>query len=51
MAILFYGPITDALYEWTDPEGPLWYQFDLLNALLSTLLYAVYLAVTGRQAS
>lgn len=51
MAILFYGPITDALYEWTDPAGPLWYQFDLLNALLSTLLYAVYLAATGRQAN
>ena len=50
MAILFYGPITDAIYRWSDPEGPLWYQFDLLNALLATLLYAVYLAFAARRA-
>lgn len=51
MAILFYGPITDAIYEWSDPEGPIWYQFDLLNALLSTLLYAGYLAFIGSRRS
>lgn len=49
MAILFYGPITDALYRWTDPEGPIWYQFDLLNAFVATLLYAGYLAAAGRR--
>ena len=50
MAILFYGPITDALYRWTDPEGPIWFQFDLLNALVATLLYGAYLAFIGRRA-
>ncbi|BAQ15648.1 zinc ribbon domain-containing protein [Methyloceanibacter caenitepidi] len=49
MAILFYGPITDAIYEVTDPEGPIWYQFDLLNALLSALLYAAFMAFTMRR--
>lgn len=49
MAILFYGPITDAIYDWSDPEGPIWYQFDLLAALLSTLFYTGYLAFMGRR--
>lgn len=50
MAILFYGPITGAIYEFTDPAGPIWYQFDLLNALVSTLLFAGYLSFTMRNA-
>ncbi|WP_108682530.1 zinc ribbon domain-containing protein [Methyloceanibacter sp. wino2] len=50
MAVLFYGPITDAIYDLTDPEGPIWVQFDLLNALLAALLYAAYLAFTLRRA-
>lgn len=50
MAILLYGPITAAIYEWTDPAGPIWYQFDLLNALLSTLLYTGYLVFSARRA-
>ncbi|ODR98778.1 hypothetical protein AUC68_06100 [Methyloceanibacter methanicus] len=44
LAIMFYGPITGAIYEWSDPEGPIWYQFDLLAALLATLFYVGYLA-------
>jgi len=48
MAILFYGPVTGAIYEWSDPEGPIWYQFDLLAALLATLLYTGYLAFMRR---
>lgn len=48
MAILFYDPIMGALYEWSDPEGPVWYQFDLLAALLATVLYTIYGALAGR---
>lgn len=45
LVIMFYGPITGAIYEWSDPQGPVWYEFDLLAALLATLLYVAYLAV------
>jgi hypothetical protein len=38
------------LYRWTNPEGPIWYQFDLLNALVATLLYGAYLAFIRRHA-
>jgi len=48
MAVFFYVPITRALYQWTDPTGPIWYQFDLLVALLSTVLFTLYLVVAGR---
>lgn len=49
MAVLFYGPITAAIYEWSDPEGPIWYQFDLLAAFLATLIFAGYHALAGLQ--
>ena len=49
MAVMFYVPITRALYEWTDPAGPIWYQFDLLVALIATLLFTLYLALVGRK--
>ncbi|MEM7399529.1 MAG: zinc-ribbon domain-containing protein [Pseudomonadota bacterium] len=45
MSIMFYVPITRALYQWTDPQGPIWYQFDLLVALLSTVFFGLYLAL------
>lgn len=48
MAIMFYVPITRALYQWTDPQGPIWYQFDLLVALLATLFFTLYLLLAGR---
>lgn len=50
MGLLFLGPVTAAIYAWTDPAGPIWYQFDLLSALLSTAFYAAYLAFIIRRA-
>jgi len=47
MAVMFYVPITRALYQLTDPQGPIWYQFDLLVALLSTVFFGLYLTLAG----
>lgn len=49
VTILFFGPIMAALYDWSQPQGPIWFEFDLLAALLSTLLFAGYLALQRRQ--
>jgi hypothetical protein len=49
VTILFFGPIMAALYDWSQPKGPIWFEFDLLAALLATLLFAGYLALQRRQ--
>lgn len=49
VTVLFFGPVMAALYDWSQPQGPIWFEFDLLAALLSTLLFAGYLALQGRQ--